>query len=145
MNTSTKMIGVGAALVVTLTGCGLKEGIDENANGHVKAVGYASGAEGKTDQDARLPGWVPDQAKAVTEVIRTTGSERILRFTTASPPPTCVLGAPAKTAATLTADWWPRGAEGKTDRICDQDWHVFAADGAVFAFKPETVEQRSGQ
>jgi hypothetical protein len=142
MNTSTKMIGVGAALVVTLTGCGLKEGIDENANGHVKTVGFASGAEGKNDRDTRLPGWVPDQAQAVTEVIRTTGSERLLKFTTAALPATCVLGAPTKTAATLTADWWPRGAETKADRICDQDWHVFAADGAVFAYKPETVEQK---
>ncbi|UOZ09921.1 hypothetical protein [Amycolatopsis sp. WQ 127309] len=141
MNTSTKMIGVGAALVVTLTGCGLKEGIDENANGHVKTVGYDSGADGKKNQDARLPGWVPDQAKGVTEVIRTTGSERLLKFTTAALPPTCVLGAPTKTAATLTADWWPHGAETRTDRICE-DWHVFAADGAVFAYKPETIEQK---
>jgi hypothetical protein len=141
MNTTTKITALALAAVATLTGCGLKEGIDENANGHVKTVGYASGAEGKNDQEARLPGWVPDQAKSVTEVIRTTGSERILRFTTATLPATCVLGAPTKAAATLTADWWPRGAETKTDRVCE-DWHVFAADGAVFAFKPETVEQK---
>ena len=133
----------GALAVVALAGCGLDEAVTEKSNGHVKTVDYASGKEGKDNQEAKLPGWVPDQAKSVTEVIRTTGSERILRFTSgdAELPAACIPGAAAPTAASLTADWWPRGQEEKADQVCDQDWHVYVDGDTVYAFKPETIDQ----
>jgi hypothetical protein len=137
----TGMAVAGVSAAVALAGCGLSEAVTEHGNGHVKTVDYASGDEGKDNQDARLPDWVPDQAKSVTEVIRTTGSERILRFTSAGLPDACVSGAASKTAATLTADWWPSGQEGKTDQVCDDDWHVYVDGDTVYAFVPETIDQ----
>lgn len=141
------MTGVAVAWVtatVTWAGCsGLSASVVENGNGHVKTVGYASGEEGKANQDARLPDWVPDQASSVLEVIRTTGSERILRFTSADAdlPADCVPGAATTTTATLTADWWPLGQETKTDQVCDDEWHVYVERDTVYAFKPETIDQ----
>lgn len=134
----------GVMTVVALAGCGgLSEAVTEHGNGHVKMVTYASGKEGKDNKDAQLPDWVPDQAKSVTEVIRTTGSERVLRFTSADAGSltACEPGAAATTAATLIADWWPRGQESKTDQICDGDWHVYVDGDTVYAFKPETIDQ----
>ncbi|RSM63124.1 hypothetical protein DMH03_13950 [Amycolatopsis sp. WAC 01376] len=139
MNTKiTAALLAAATATVALTGCGLKEGLTEKANGHVKTVGYATGAEGKRDTDARLPEWVPDGAAAVTEVIRTTGSERLLRFTGGTLPAVCVPGPAATQAATLAANWWPQGQESKTDKVCGE-WHVLVQGVDVFAFKPETL------
>ncbi|MEU3626629.1 hypothetical protein BS329_19580 [Amycolatopsis coloradensis] len=127
-----------ATATFALTGCGLKEGLTERANGHVKTVGYSTGVEGKRDKDARVPDWVPDRAVSITEVIRTTGSERLLRFTGGTLPAECVPGPAATRAATLVAQWWPRGQEGRTDKVCGE-WHVLVQDDAVYAFKPETL------
>ncbi|KZB81562.1 hypothetical protein [Amycolatopsis regifaucium] len=139
MNTKiTAVVLVTATATVTLAGCGLKESLTEKANGHVKAVGYPTGAEGKRDKDARLPEWVPDKAASVTEVIRTTGSERLLRFTGGELPDLCVPGPAAPRTATLIAPWWPQGQESRTDKVCGE-WHVLVQDGAVYAFKPETL------
>lgn len=136
------MAVTGMMTAVALAGCGLNDDVTENRNGHVKTVDYASGKEGKDNQDARLPSWVPDEAKSVTEVIRTTGSERILRFTFGgvAMSDACVPGEAARTAASLTADWWPRGQEEKADQVCDQDWHVHVDGDTVYAFKPETID-----
>ncbi|GAB3712955.1 hypothetical protein GCM10027598_19920 [Amycolatopsis oliviviridis] len=139
MNTKiTAAVLAAATATVALSGCGLKEGLTEKANGHVKTVGYTTGAEGKRDKDARLPDWVPDRARSVTEVIRTTGSERILRFTGGTLPAECAPGAAATQAATLAAQWWPEGQESRTDKVCGE-WHVLVQGDDVFAFKPETM------
>ncbi|WP_037304696.1 hypothetical protein [Amycolatopsis orientalis] len=139
MNTkSTAAILAAATATVALTGCGLKEGLTEKANGHVKTVGYTTGAEGKRDKDARLPEWVPDEAASITEVIRTTGSERLLRFTGGNLPAICAPGPAATQAATLVAHWWPKGQESRTDKVCGE-WHVLVQGGDVYAFKPETL------
>ncbi|MBB5852191.1 hypothetical protein ACFQ05_02815 [Amycolatopsis umgeniensis] len=139
MNTKITAAALAAATAtVALTGCGLKEGLTEKANGHVKTVGYATGVEGKRDKDARVPEWVPDRATSITEVIRTTGSERLLRFVGGELPATCVPGAAATQAATLAAQWWPQGQESRTDKVCG-DWHVLVQGGDVYAFKPETL------
>ena len=137
------MAVAGVLAVVVLAGCGLDEAVTEKSNGHVKTVDYASGADGKGNQDARLPGWVPDRARSVTEVIRTTGSERILRFASAGAGlrTACVPGVAARTAATLAADWWPHGQERKADRICEKDWHVYVEGDVVYAFVAETIDQ----
>jgi len=139
MNTKiTAAVLAAATATVALSGCGLKEGLTEKANGHVKTVGYPTGAEGKRDEKARLPEWVPDRARSVTEVIRTTGSERILRFTGGTLPAGCVPGPAATQAATLVAQWWPQGQESRTDKVCGE-WHVLVQGDDVFAFKPETL------
>ncbi|QRP46582.1 hypothetical protein [Amycolatopsis sp. FDAARGOS 1241] len=127
-----------AAALATVAACG-PDGPD-----HAKNVSYVTGAQGKADADARLPGWVPDDATAVTEAIRTTGSERILRYTPGASglPATCAPGpAPAK-PATLSAGWWPARQEKRTDRVCDGDWHVVEDHGDMYAYKPETVSHR---
>lgn len=144
MNTKiTAAVIAAATATVALSGCGLKEGLTEKANGHVKTVGYATGAEGKRDKDARLPEWVPDGAASVTEVIRTTGSERLLKFTGGTLPAVCVPGAAAEQQATLAAEWWPPGQERRTDKVCGE-WHVLVQGADVYAFKPETlVSKRS--
>ncbi|MFE6613599.1 hypothetical protein [Amycolatopsis sp. NPDC057786] len=144
MNTKiTAAVLAAATAMVTLSGCGLKEGLTEKANGHVKTVGYATGAEGKRDADARLPEWVPDGAMSITEVIRTTGSERLLKFTGGTLPAVCVPGAAATRPATLSAQWWPQGQESRTDKVCGE-WHVLVQGADVYAFKPETlVSKRS--
>jgi len=61
------VIGVAA---VALAGCGstgsLSQSIQQKLNGHVETVDYATGAIGKSNQNARLPSWVPDQASSLT-------------------------------------------------------------------------------
>lgn len=74
------LAATGIATAVMVASCGLGASVEEKSNGHVKAVSYDTGKQGKANSDARLPSWVPDDAKAVTELIRTTGSERILRY-----------------------------------------------------------------
>jgi hypothetical protein len=134
----------GVAVASALAGCGLSEAVTEKSNGHVKTADYPNGLEGKRNQDLQLPGWVPDRAQSVSEVIRTTGSERILRYSSAGTelPGTCVPSAAPKTAPTLSADWWPQGQETKTTKVCDAVWHVSADGTTVYAYKPETVDQR---
>jgi hypothetical protein len=135
------VIGVTA---VALTGCGTTGSlIQQKRNGHVEPVNYATGAIGKSNQDARLPSWVPDQASSVSEVIRTTGSERILRFTLSDPKTltSCRPASASRTKATLTASWWPSGQESKTDQVCDTDWYVLVKAATVYAYRPETLPQ----
>jgi hypothetical protein len=136
-------LGIPAA--IALTGCGVSEGVKEKTNGHVKAVDYATGTAGKNDQKAQLPKWVPDQARSVSEAIRTTGSERILRFTLDDSKllTACHPGAASRTPATLTASWWPDRQESKTNRVCDTDWYVLMQGTTVYAYQPETLPQPS--
>lgn len=131
-----------AAAAVVLTGCGLAQSVHEHYDGHVKSVGYGTGIEGKHNSDARLPSWVPDQARDAQEVIRTTGAERILRFTADDPGwLSACRPAPASTVpATLTASWWPAGQETRTDRTCD-GWHIRTEGPAVYAYRPESRPQ----
>jgi hypothetical protein len=135
------VIGVAA---VALAGCGSTGTlIQQKRNGHVETVDYATGAIGKSNQNARLPSWVPDQASSVSEAIRTTGSERILRFTLSGPETltACRPASASGTKATLTASWWPSGEESKTDQVCGTDWHVLVQATTVYAYHPETLPQ----
>lgn len=141
MNDKVRAAAWVAGAVVVLAGvaaCG------PGAADHVKAVSYGTGAEGKADADVRLPSWVPGDATGVTEVIRTTGAERLLRYTPgrAGLPPACGPGPASTTPATLSADWWPRGQERRTDRVCDRTWHVVVDEGAIYAYRPETLPRR---
>jgi hypothetical protein len=136
---------IGMTATIALAGCGISEGVHEKTNGHVKTVDYATGTAGKENGHAQLPSWVPDQARSVSEAIRTTGSERILRFTVDHPKvlAACRPAAASRKAATLTAAWWPSGQESKTDRVCDTDWHVLMQGTTVYAYQPETLTQPS--
>jgi hypothetical protein len=148
----SKTARYGAALTIgvaalALAGCGstgsLGQSVQQKVNGHVETVAYATGAAGKSDQTARLPTWVPDQASSVSEAIRTTGSERILRFTLGDPKTltACRPAGASRTKATLSAPWWPSGQESRTDELCDTDWYVLVQGTAVYAFRPETIPQ----
>jgi hypothetical protein len=117
------VIGVAA---VALAGCGsagsLSQSVQQKLNGHVETVDYATGAIGKSNQNARLPSWVPDQASSVSEAIRTTGP-----------------ASASRTKATLTASWWPSGQESKTDQLCGTDWYVVVQATTVYAYRPEIL------
>ena len=136
------VIGVAA---VALAGCGsagsLSQSVQQKLNGHVETVDYATGAIGKSNQNARLPSWVPDQPSSVSEAIRTTGSERILRFTLSDPKTltACRPASASRTKATLTASWWPSGQESKTDQLCGTDWYVVVQATTVYAYRPEIL------
>jgi hypothetical protein len=142
---SAATLVIGMTATITLAGCGLSEGVHEKTNGHVKTVDYATGTAGKTDEHAQLPSWVPDQARSVSEAIRTTGSERILRFTVDHPKAlaACRPAGASSKAATLTASWWPSRQESRTDRVCDTHWYVLMQGTTVYAYQPETLPQPS--
>jgi hypothetical protein len=142
---STAALVIGVTAAITLSGS-LAEGLKEKSNGHMKTVAYTTGTAGKSDQDARLPSWVPDQARSVSEAIRTTGTERILRFTLDDPKAltACRSAAASHTPATLTASWWPSGQESKTDTLCDTDWYALTQGTTVYAYRPETLPQPNG-
>jgi hypothetical protein len=135
-------VTLAAALVIAGGAAAAAFALTGNGDRHVLTVNYPSGVEGKHNKDAALPGWVPDEARSVTEVVRTTGSERLLRFTSGvALPDTCGQGKASPTAATLSADWWPRGQERRTNQVCDENWHVFVDGDTVYAFRPETTDQ----
>lgn len=134
------LAATGIAALATVASCGLGASVEEKSNGHVKAVSYDTGKQGKANADARLPSWVPDDAKSVTELIRTTGSERILRYQPGPSglPALCKPGKAEAKAPTLTADWWPAGEHKRTDTDCG-GWHVAVETDGVFAYQVETV------
>lgn len=140
-NMVRKMAVAGAVVAVTsVSGCGLREAIIEQGNGHMKTVSYESGLEGKNDDDAKLPAWVPDGAQQVEEVIRTTGTERILKYRPAGTalPSLCTSGNAEAVPPTLTADWWPAGEHKRTNKVCD-GWHVAVEQDAVYAYRAESL------
>lgn len=147
---------LGLGLTVTLTACGsFQEGLSERAAGHTKTYSFDTGKQGKADKV--LPDWVPDDATEVQEVIRTTGSERILtmRSSVDALPDTCeVVDADTpleprpeytteaskdfRSDSTLKATWWSKGQEAQSTHMCGA-WWVGEKDGSLFAFKPERV------
>ncbi|MET9266774.1 hypothetical protein [Amycolatopsis sp. NPDC004079] len=134
------LAATGIAALATVASCGLGSSIEEKSNGHVKAVSYDTGKQGKANPDARLPSWVPDDAKSVTELIRTTGSERILRYQPGPSglPSLCKPGKAEAKSPTLTADWWPAGEHKRTDKDCG-GWHVAVENDGVYGYQAETV------
>ncbi|WP_313810476.1 hypothetical protein [Glutamicibacter sp.] len=115
--------------------------------------------------DGLLPGWVPAGGTEVKLEQRTTGHERIFVMDYAGqlPGKTCTpikqVGKPSakeleasyvadarskdwkvdEVAAvpTLSADWWPAGAEQKTTDLCGR-WWVHQDSGKLYAFAPDT-------
>ncbi|MBB4687765.1 hypothetical protein [Amycolatopsis jiangsuensis] len=128
------------AAVAAVSACGVEDAVVEHGNGHVKAVSHQSGIDGKNDAEAKLPDWVPDGAQQVEELIRTTGAERLLKYSPAGTtlPAVCKPGTAEPKPPTLTADWWPAGEHLRTDQLCD-GWHVAVERDAVYAYRVETV------
>ncbi|ALE04886.1 hypothetical protein AL755_04190 [Arthrobacter sp. ERGS1:01] len=102
-----------------------------------------------------LPSWIPEQAADIKEVLRTTGSERIIVMKNVTLPSSCKaipIGqkpAPADDAeshfkavdystgvATLKADWWPAGTEQKASSLCGK-WWVTVDGESTYAYSPE--------
>jgi hypothetical protein len=134
------LAAAGIGVIAAVSACGLGDSLQDKANDHVKAVSYETGEQGKANADAKLPSWVPDDAKSVTELIRTTGSERMLRYQPGASglPASCKPGRAEAKAPTMTADWWPDGQHKRTDRDCD-GWHVAVESDAVYGYRAETV------
>ncbi|MFF2275887.1 hypothetical protein [Agromyces sp. NPDC058126] len=164
MNTTTTTL-LGAAVLVTavvgLTGCSelgdVDRSLDERGAGHTVEVAYETGAEGLADERVQLPDWVPAEASEITEKVRTTGSERLLRLKAdasmlAEQCEAWPVGTPPqradeqntfgeeityRDAPTMRATWWADGIERSASLVCGATWWVAEADGWVYAFSPE--------
>jgi len=152
-------LGVLALAGLALTGCSWTEDIaDSLDDSDSKPHQVDTGAEGK--ESGLLADWVPDDARDVRVMQRTTGSERLLTFTyDGEIPADCLaietVGAPTEaeleesyatdprsaafevdrwtTTPTLEADWWPAGQEEDTTHLCGR-WWVSASDETFYAF-----------
>jgi len=147
---------------LALAGCGWVEDIGDSMDPSNSKERHAeTGAEGKESE--LLADWVPDEARDVHVMQRTTGSERLLTFEyDGAVPQDClqieVTGKPTEeelaqayatdlrtrdsqveewsTEPTLEADWWPVGHEAATTHLCGR-WWVSADDGTFHAFAAE--------
>ncbi|MGO4453453.1 hypothetical protein [Arthrobacter sp. RAF14] len=157
-----KVLGLAGAVLLPLSACGftpLADNYDKR-----ESHDWPSGAE--ATKDGVAPAWIPAGATDVREVIRTTGAERILKYSgeVSGLPAQCKAlpsgAAPSPQAdaentqkaddfileATLTAGWWPAGQERKTSHYCGK-WWVSGENGTVYAFAPEmkTIARHLGK
>lgn len=140
-------VAIGAALV--LSAC--STGINGNPNDKQESKSFSSAKDGA----GILPNWIPDSATDIKEVIRTTGSERIIVMKNGTLPNSCktlpagqkpvpVDDAESETKAneyrtgpaTLQADWWPVGIEQKATSQCGKWWVTVDGD-YTYAYSPE--------
>lgn len=161
-----RALSAGLAIVATLlvTGCGFIEDLaDSLDSSNSKEHHVETGAEGK--ESGLLAEWIPDDAREVHVMQRTTGSERLLTFEYVGElPPECqqieAIGNPTEqeleaayatdartadwavaewsTTPTLEADWWPTGHEAMTTHLCGR-WWVSGAEGTFRAFAAELI------
>ncbi|MEZ2371004.1 hypothetical protein [Arthrobacter sp. RCC_34] len=156
------VLGLAGAALLPLSACGITPLADnyDKRESH----DWPHGAE--ATKDGVAPAWIPAGATDVREVIRTTGAERILKYSGdvsglpaqckalpsgARPGPQVEAGDSRKaddfiSEATLSADWWPAGQERTASHYCGQ-WWVSAANGTVYAFAPEmrTIARHLGK
>ncbi|MCW1249204.1 hypothetical protein ODZ83_03190 [Acaricomes phytoseiuli] len=137
------------ALSLTVTGCGAFE---NNAD-KTETKTYDRGSDANNGQE--LASWIPDDARDIRLLLRTTGNERILAMRNTEIPNSCTPVAAGQqprsgddtdsqwkadefvtTPPTLSADWWPQGIEQKASAICGK-WWVTVQDGATYAYSPE--------
>jgi hypothetical protein len=142
-----------AVTVLAISGCGaIGDSLRGQDDGDVKTYEFTTGADGKAEDV--IPEWVPDGAKRVRYVMRTTGDERlmVMRATAAALPDSCEevpqdeLGPRPvragqkpddyRTDATLTAQWWDEGREHKSTIMCGA-WWVSPVGDSLFGFRPE--------
>ncbi|WP_218714240.1 hypothetical protein [Arthrobacter sp. BF1] len=146
--TSTAIVlALGTALL--LSAC--DTGINGTENDKQETKSFATA----TDGAGVLPSWIPEKATDIKEVLRTTGSERIITMKNVTLPNSCKAipagqkPAPADDeeskfkaddystgAATLKADWWPEGTEQKATSICGK-WWVTINGESTYAYSPE--------
>ncbi|MET4004784.1 putative small secreted protein [Arthrobacter sp. UYCu511] len=143
------VLALGTALL--LSAC--NTGIDGNGNDKQETKSFATAKDGA----GVLPSWIPEKATDIKEVLRTTGSERIITMKNATLPNSCKAipagerPAPAddeeskikaadysKGAATLKADWWPEGAEQKASSLCGKWWITIIGE-STYAYSPELI------
>ncbi|MFB9714536.1 hypothetical protein [Arthrobacter methylotrophus] len=141
-------LSVGAALL--LSAC--NPGVNGNENDKQETKTFATAKDGS----GVLPGWIPEQATDIKEMLRSTGFERIIVMKNVTLPNSCkTIPAGQKPApvddadgkfkaadynsgeATLKADWWPAGTEQKASSLCGK-WWVTVDGESTYAYSPET-------
>lgn len=140
-------LAVGATFL--LSAC--NTGVNGNENDKQETKTFATAKDGA----GVLPSWIPEQATDIKEVLRTTGSERIIVMKNVMLPGSCQAiptgqkPAPADDvesnikaadystgSATLRADWWPAGTEQKANSLCGK-WWVTVDGESTYAYSPE--------
>lgn len=146
-----------------LTGCSVSDILVDNLDESTTRTAETSE---QAVADGLLPDWVPAGGTDVQLVQRNTGAERIFTMKydgkldsgqcaaleTAGDPSAAELAAAYASdprtknfepdeisdTRTLDADWWPADGQDKTTDLCGRFW-VHQADGALYAFAPDTV------
>lgn len=146
-----------------LTGCSVSDILVDNLD---KSTTRTAETSEQAVADGLLPDWVPAGGTDVQLVQRNTGAERIFTMKydgkldsgqcaaleTAGDPSAAELAAAYASdprtknfepdeisdTRTLDADWWPADGQDKTTDLCGRFW-VHQADGALYAFAPDTV------
>ncbi|MHA7269875.1 hypothetical protein [Arthrobacter sp. HLT1-20] len=140
-------LAVGA--VFLLSAC--NTGVNGNENDKQETKSFATGKAGA----GVLSSWIPEKATDIYEVLRTTGSERIIVMKNATLPNSCKAiptgqkPAPADDEesnikasdystgpATLKAAWWPDGTEQKASFLCGK-WWVTVDGETTYVYSPE--------
>jgi len=156
------VLGLAGAALLPLSACG----ITPLADNYDKRESHDWPRGAEATKDGVAPAWIPAGATDVREVIRTTGAERILKYSgevsglpaqcKALPSGAAPSPQPEKedrrkaddfiSEATLSADWWPAGQERKASHYCGK-WWVSGANGTVYAFAPEmkTIARHLGK
>ncbi|MFC5720488.1 hypothetical protein ACFP1Z_09980 [Streptomyces gamaensis] len=105
---------------------------------HEQASSYATGAEAKSER-ASVPRWLPDDAKSVRYVMRTTGGDRLLKATL----PSTELPAECRPATTdgakkpdLSASWFPLDAQGQATARCGA-YYAYMTDTTLYAWQDD--------
>lgn len=149
MKRTAAVVALAASTALLLSAC--NPGVNGNENDKQETKTFATAKDGA----GVLPSWIPEQATEIKEVLRTTGSERIITMKNVKLPASCKAipagqkPAPADdtesdikasayttSGATLKADWWPSGTEQKASSLCGKWW--VTVDGATtFAYSPE--------
>lgn len=149
MKKTATMLTSALAAALLLSAC--NGGVNGNENDKQETKSFASAKDGA----GVLPSWIPDQATDIQEVLRTTGSERIIVMKNARLPDSCKAipegqkPSPADDAesnikaadyatgpATLKADWWPEGTEQEAGSLCGK-WWVTVRGESTYAYSPE--------
>ncbi|AJT42460.1 hypothetical protein [Psychromicrobium lacuslunae] len=149
MKRTAAVIALAASSILLLSAC--NAGVNGNENDKQETKTFATAKDGA----GVLPSWIPDGATDIKEVLRTTGSERIISMKNVKLPASCqALPAGQKPTpaddtdsnvkaadfvtdgATLKAAWWPNGTEQKAKSRCGKWWVTVDGD-TTFAFSPE--------
>ncbi|ABY24873.1 lipoprotein, putative [Renibacterium salmoninarum ATCC 33209] len=157
MKKTITFLALASVTAVSLSACTI--GANGNENDKRETKSFSTCADGKKQKV--LPSWIPDSATDIKEVIRTTGSERIITMKNGTPPSSCTTIPAGKTALcgddaessqkaedfsadapSLTADWWPVEIEKNATVLCGK-WLVTVEGNNTYAFSPEIKAVKS--